>query len=229
MFVPTFSSAFRRLSKPHKYSAAGLAAVGVASLAFAAVPGQADAGQSAQALSAKPVALQASGQGAQAQKAALVHQTSFAVKKADSGVDQKKDAGKKADKKVLADGAKKANETASAKPKAQPKKYEDNLDGWIREAMDIMKKEGIPGSYEGIHRNIIRESGGNPNIANTWDINAQNGTPSIGLLQVIQPTFDAYHVKGTKHDLKDPVANIVAACNYAADRYGSMDNVNSAY
>ncbi|MGW2532820.1 transglycosylase SLT domain-containing protein, partial [Streptomyces sp. NPDC001595] len=26
-----------------------------------------------------------------------------------------------------------------------------------------------------------------------------------------------------------PVANITAACNYAADRYGSMDNVNSAY
>ncbi|MEU3192344.1 lytic transglycosylase, partial [Streptomyces sp. NPDC006992] len=25
------------------------------------------------------------------------------------------------------------------------------------------------------------------------------------------------------------VANIVAACNYAADRYGSMDNVDSAY
>ena len=25
------------------------------------------------------------------------------------------------------------------------------------------------------------------------------------------------------------VANIVAACNYAADRYGSMENVNSAY
>ncbi|MER5786372.1 lytic transglycosylase, partial [Streptomyces mobaraensis] len=24
-------------------------------------------------------------------------------------------------------------------------------------------------------------------------------------------------------------ANIVASCNYAADKYGSMDNVNSAY
>ncbi|MFI0723152.1 lytic transglycosylase, partial [Streptomyces sp. NPDC020939] len=27
----------------------------------------------------------------------------------------------------------------------------------------------------------------------------------------------------------DPVANITAACNYAADRYGTMDNVDSAY
>ncbi|MFD7922797.1 transglycosylase SLT domain-containing protein [Streptomyces sp. NPDC059740] len=108
-------------------------------------------------------------------------------------------------------------------------KYPDNLDGWIKQARDIMKLKGIPGSYEGIHRNIIRESGGNPLAQNNWDINAQKGVPSKGLLQVIQPTFDTYHVKGTKDSLTDPVANIVAACNYAADRYGSMDNVNSAY
>lgn len=108
-------------------------------------------------------------------------------------------------------------------------KYPNNLDGWIREALDIMDEKGIPGSYEGIHRNIIRESGGDPNVVNDWDINAQNGVPSKGLLQVIQPTFDAYHVEGTPKKLTDPVANIVAACNYAADRYGSMDNVNSAY
>ncbi|MDI6407790.1 LysM peptidoglycan-binding domain-containing protein [Streptomyces albus] len=105
----------------------------------------------------------------------------------------------------------------------------DNLDGWINEALAVMKQHGIPGSYEGIHRNIIRESAGNPNAINNWDINAQNGTPSIGLLQVIQPTFDAYHVQGTAQDLRDPVANIVAACNYAADRYGSIDNVNGPY
>ena len=107
--------------------------------------------------------------------------------------------------------------------------YPDNLDGWIREALDIMHQHGIPGTYEGIHRNIMRESSGNPNAINNWDINAQNGTPSIGLLQVIKPTFDAYHVAGTSWSQYDPVANIVAACNYAADMYGSMDNVNSAY
>ncbi len=75
----------------------------------------------------------------------------------------------------------------------------------------------------------MRESSGNPMAINNWDINARNGIPSKGLLQVIYPTFKAYHVKGTKFDQYDPVANIVAACNYAADRYGSMDNVNSAY
>jgi SLT domain-containing protein len=92
-----------------------------------------------------------------------------------------------------------------------------------------MAQHGIPGSYEGIHRNIMRESSGNPLAINNWDINAVNGTPSKGLLQVIDPTFQAYHVPGTSWDPYDPVANITAACNYAADRYGSMDNVFGAY
>ncbi|WP_328315662.1 transglycosylase SLT domain-containing protein [Streptomyces sp. NBC_00388] len=108
-------------------------------------------------------------------------------------------------------------------------KYSNNLDGWIKESLAIMKAKHIPGSYEGLHRNIMRESSGNPHAQNNWDVNAQNGIPSKGLLQVIQPTFDTYHVKGTKNSLTDPVANIVAAANYAADKYGSMDNVNSAY
>ncbi|MEU2494873.1 transglycosylase SLT domain-containing protein [Streptomyces sp. NPDC007883] len=122
-----------------------------------------------------------------------------------------------------------AAEASAKKAKKEKKQYKDNLDGWIREALDIMKSEDIPGSYEGLHRNIMRESGGNPNAQNNWDVNAQNGTPSKGLLQVIQPTFDAYHVKGTKRDVTDPVANLTAAANYAADRYGSIDNVDSAY
>ncbi|MFJ7955524.1 transglycosylase SLT domain-containing protein [Streptomyces sp. NPDC096319] len=107
--------------------------------------------------------------------------------------------------------------------------YADNLDGWIRESLAIMGQRGIPGSYDGIHRNIMRESSGNPQAINLWDSNAAAGTPSKGLLQVIEPTFLAYHVPGTSLDLFDPVANITAACNYAADRYGSIDNVNSAY
>ncbi|WP_156772982.1 transglycosylase SLT domain-containing protein, partial [Nocardia sp. 852002-51101_SCH5132738] len=107
--------------------------------------------------------------------------------------------------------------------------YPDNLDGWIHNALDIMAAHGIPGSYNGIYRNIMRESSGNTQAINLYDSNAAMGIPSKGLLQVIDPTFAAYHVDGTSWDIWDPVANIVAACNYAAHRYGSMDNVNSAY
>ncbi|WP_040794953.1 transglycosylase SLT domain-containing protein [Nocardia higoensis] len=110
-----------------------------------------------------------------------------------------------------------------------PPVYENNLDGWIRQSLDIMAAHGIPGSYDGIYRNIMRESTGNPQAINLWDSNAAAGIPSKGLLQVIDPTFAAYHVEGTPFDIWNPVSNIVAACNYAAHRYGSMDNVNSAY
>ncbi|MEN3585765.1 transglycosylase SLT domain-containing protein [Streptomyces sp. ZYX-F-203] len=107
--------------------------------------------------------------------------------------------------------------------------YTDDLDGWIRASLDVMARHGIPGSYDGIHRNIMRESSGDPQAINNWDVNALNGTPSKGLLQVIDPTFTAYHVAGTSWDPYEPVANITAACNYAAATYGSIDNVFGAY
>ncbi|MFJ9246111.1 transglycosylase SLT domain-containing protein [Streptomyces sp. NPDC101776] len=107
--------------------------------------------------------------------------------------------------------------------------YSNTLDGWIRESLAIMAQKGIPGTYNGIYRNVIRESSGNPYAINNWDSNAAAGTPSKGLLQVIDPTFNAYHVAGTSFDSYDPVANITAACNYAAAVYGSIDNVYGAY
>ncbi|UFS93904.1 transglycosylase SLT domain-containing protein [Nocardia huaxiensis] len=110
-----------------------------------------------------------------------------------------------------------------------PPVFQNNLDGWIKNALYVMNKQGIPGSYDGIFRNIIRESGGNPQAINLYDSNAAAGIPSKGLLQVIDPTFQAYHVEGTSWDIYDPVANIAAACNYAAHRYGSIDNVFGAY
>ncbi|WP_330333914.1 LysM peptidoglycan-binding domain-containing protein [Streptomyces sp. NBC_00536] len=122
------------------------------------------------------------------------------------------------------------NSTAAADRSARPTTlYANNLDGWIRQSLEIMAQHGIPGTYDGIHRNVLRESSGNPLAINNWDSNAAAGIPSKGLLQVIDPTFRAYHVPGTAADSYDPVANITAACNYAAARYGSIDNVNSAY
>ncbi|MFE3023912.1 transglycosylase SLT domain-containing protein [Nocardia tengchongensis] len=110
-----------------------------------------------------------------------------------------------------------------------PPVFGNDLNGWIQNALYVLNQHGIPGSYDGIFRNIQRESGGNPQAINLYDSNAAAGIPSKGLLQVIDPTFQAYHVDGTSWDIYDPVANITAACNYAAHRYGSIDNVFSAY
>jgi hypothetical protein len=161
-----------------------------------------------------------------------------AKKAADQAAAAKQAAAKKAAvqaavKKAAQDrAAKEAASRSAQRPQVQlvaAKTYANNLDGWIRQALDIMKAKGIPGSYHGLHKNIMRESSGNPMAINDWDINAINGIPSKGLLQVIPPTFKAYHVPGTSWNIYDPVANITAAANYAADRYGSIDNVNSAY
>ncbi|WP_030731965.1 transglycosylase SLT domain-containing protein [Streptomyces sp. NRRL F-2890] len=120
--------------------------------------------------------------------------------------------------------------TIDRKEQPKPKPASDEqIDQWINEALDVMKAHGIPGSYDGIKSNLMRESSGDPHTINMWDSNAHKNIPSKGLLQVIDPTFEQYHVDGTSKDVYDPVANIAAACNYAADRYGSMDNVNSAY
>ncbi|MER5957043.1 LysM peptidoglycan-binding domain-containing protein [Streptomyces sp. NPDC001893] len=141
----------------------------------------------------------------------------------------KKSPAKPADTRAYAERADRSEVRTTLAAAPAKKSYTNDLDGWIKESLDIMAQHKIPGTYEGIHRNIMRESSGNPLAINNWDSNAVAGTPSKGLLQVIDPTFIAYHVPGTSMNSYDPVANITAACNYAADKYGSIDNVNGAY
>lgn len=100
---------------------------------------------------------------------------------------------------------------------------------YIEKAREVMEDHDIPGDFKDIRRNVMRESSGDPNAINRWDVNADAGMPSKGLMQTIPSTFRAYHVDGTPQNIYHPVANIVAACNYAADRYGSIENVHSAY
>ncbi|MFF2509460.1 transglycosylase SLT domain-containing protein [Streptomyces sp. NPDC058067] len=237
-----------RLTKTHKYSIAGAATLGAAALAFTLVPGSSHA--EAETVSAAPVAFQVAAGAPQIKDvhASVTNQLATADQQAKDAAAKLKAAQDKAAAaakvKAEAAAAAKAKAQAAAKAKAEKARqvkeaasraaarkpvYANNLDGWIRESLAIMKAKGIPGSYEGLHRNIIRESSGNPNAINNWDINAINGIPSKGLLQVIPPTFATYHVAGTSWNIYDPVANITAAANYAADKYGSMDNVNSAY
>lgn len=69
---------------------------------------------------------------------------------------------------------------------------------------------------------IQRESGGDPNVQNNWDINAINGTPSIGLMQTIGPTFNAYKHPG-HNNIRNGYDNLLAAINYIKHRYGTSD------
>ncbi|WP_329446190.1 transglycosylase SLT domain-containing protein [Streptomyces sp. NBC_01426] len=228
----------RRLTKAQKLSFAGIAGFGAAALVFSLVPANGADTSESTTISAAPVAWTKAVNGAQTKtvQAHLGTQKAIADQKAINAATQAalaKKAKAKADAdnktKAAAQAKARAAKTAASRSAVRTPVFANNLDGWIKEALHIMKREGIPGTYAGIHKNVMRESSGNPLAINNWDINAQNGIPSKGLLQVIAPTFKAYHVKGTKFDQYDPVANIVAACNYAADRYGSMDNVNSAY
>ncbi|MFI6123255.1 peptidoglycan DD-metalloendopeptidase family protein [Streptomyces sp. NPDC051064] len=77
-------------------------------------------------------------------------------------------------------------------------------------------------------RRMNQESGGNPRAVNRNDINWINGTPSVGLMQVIKPTFEAFAGKYKKTGPKlygvstDPMANVYASMRYALKTYGSL-------
>lgn len=71
-------------------------------------------------------------------------------------------------------------------------------------------------------RRMNQESGGNPRAINNWDINAKNGVPSKGLMQVIDPTFAAHRDPALSPDIWDPMANVAASMRYAMSRYGSL-------
>ncbi|MFX0574692.1 transglycosylase SLT domain-containing protein [Nocardia nepalensis] len=98
---------------------------------------------------------------------------------------------------------------------------------WINEALRVLRENGYDTrhiSAADIATIIQHESGGNPNAINLWDSNAAKGIPSKGLMQTIDPTFNAYSVPGHR-DIWNPVDNIVAGVRYAIHRYGSVSNV----
>jgi SLT domain-containing protein len=101
-------------------------------------------------------------------------------------------------------------------------KVSGNVAQWVRAAMAIT---GVPESwFNPLVTIAMKESGGNPRAINLWDINAKRGTPSKGLFQTIDPTFNRYKLPGL-NDIWNPVHNAVAAIRYIIDRYGSVFNV----
>lgn len=130
-------------------------------------------------------------------------------------------------------------------PTAMTKLSNDAVDGAVNKALEILATAS-PGPGNGVERwrpvvhralalvgqprghdnttlrRMNQESGGNPRAINNWDINAVRGTPSKGLMQVIDPTFRSHRHPQTLNDIWDPLANMAASMRYAVSRYGSL-------
>jgi hypothetical protein len=103
------------------------------------------------------------------------------------------------------------------------------VEQWRPVVMQALSILGLPGNLtDTTLRRMMQESGGNPNAVNNWDVNARRGTPSVGLMQVIGPTYRSF--RHPKHDVGpymhgtsvNPLANILASMQYALKRYGSL-------
>lgn len=96
---------------------------------------------------------------------------------------------------------------------------------WKSYVAKALKANGIePTGYRvsKILATIQRESGGNPRAINLWDSNAKAGIPSKGLMQTIEPTFNAYKLAG-HGNIYNGYDNLLAAINYIKHRYGTSD------
>jgi TP901 family phage tail tape measure protein len=99
---------------------------------------------------------------------------------------------------------------------------------WAGLVLRVLGMLGQPaGDLGTVLSQMTTESGGNPVIVNRSDSNWAAGTPSVGLMQVIGPTFAAN--AGPFRDIGpfeygvsvNPLANIYAGLNYAIRRYGA--------
>lgn len=92
-----------------------------------------------------------------------------------------------------------------------------------------LRQVGQPAAYKDITlRRMNQESGGNPTIVNKWDSNWKAGHPSVGLMQVIGPTFRSFAgpYRSTGPFLygvsTNPLANVYSSMKYALSSYGSL-------
>jgi hypothetical protein len=134
---------------------------------------------------------------------------------------------------------------AAVRPPAAPLRHPNgsafypNVIRWANTVQAVMKELGIPARYlPGILAQFQQESSGRPNAVNRTDSNARRGYASMGLLQVIAPTYRTYAKPGFKGTLirstsaagmassssspwmTSPFTNIWAALNYVLRTYG---------
>lgn len=103
----------------------------------------------------------------------------------------------------------------------------DGVNRWAPYVVDALTANGLNPTDDLVNkvlRQIDTESGGNPSVdQQITDVNTENGTPAKGLMQVIDPTFEAYKLQG-HDDIYNGYDNLLAAINYAKSRYG--DNLD---
>jgi hypothetical protein len=98
-----------------------------------------------------------------------------------------------------------------------------DVESWRPLVVQALRMLSLPPEWVGnTLRRMNQESGGDPGATNNWDVNAQRGDPSKGLMQVIGSTFRAYRDTRAPDDVFDPLANILASMKYAMSRYGSL-------
>jgi hypothetical protein len=96
---------------------------------------------------------------------------------------------------------------------------------WAGIAMQVLNMFGQGQYLSALLAQMQTESGGNRAAINNWDVNARMGTPSKGLMQVIDPTFRAFAGPFLSRGIWDPLANIYAAVAYALSRYHNLGAV----
>lgn len=94
---------------------------------------------------------------------------------------------------------------------------------WKNTAIKALKMTGqySAGNLKLLMNQMRSESNGNPKAINNWDANARRGTPSKGLMQVIDPTFQSNKYPG-RGNIYNPLDNILAAIRYTKAQHGSL-------
>lgn len=97
------------------------------------------------------------------------------------------------------------------------------VERWRPYVIQALKANGFDASDYQVAawmRVIQRESNGNPKAINLWDSNAKAGIPSMGLVQTIGPTFNAYKFPG-HNDVYNGYDDLLAGIHYMKAIYGS--------
>lgn len=94
---------------------------------------------------------------------------------------------------------------------------------WKPDVIKALKKNGFEASASQVSawmKVIARESNGDPTVVNNWDSNAAKGMPSMGLVQTIRPTFEAYKFPG-HNNILNGYDDLLAGIHYMKAKYGS--------